>query len=293
MNELRLGVAQLRSMVADEHTDPRPENLARLRSAVAELTRDGAQLVVAGETFLTGYASGAHGARYAVAERDDDPFVVELAALAGEHDVTLVVGAATHKGSFPGDLYNSALVVESSGLRGVYNKTHVPSFAMSDGTVVAEGAWWASGQQISCIDTRIARLGVEICYDIIYPETARCLTLQGADIIINVAAAVWGFESVWDSFLPVRATENAIPYLHVSLVGDQGPLECFGGSRLYSAAGQCIGELPRREEATGVFTVDLDATRMVRAGNHLFTMRAPSLYERISQPSGPIDGSRW
>jgi predicted amidohydrolase len=282
MRELHIGVAQLQTEVASKDYDPRPENCSRAVHTIEQLAEQGAELVVFGEGYLTGYASGLSGQKYAVLQSDEDPFVKRLAEAASAKNVTVITGATTHRGTFPGDTYNSALVIDGSGLRGVYNKTHVPTFAMEDGSVIAEGAWWTPGSNIRCIDTKVGRLGIEICYDIMLPETARCLALDGADILINISAAVCGFETIWDMFLPVRAIENAIPYLHVSIVGKQGAQECFGGSRLFTPSGQTIHEMERGQEATGVFTADLEVARLTRAALHTFAIRKPSLYGAIS-----------
>ncbi len=101
----------------------------------------------------------------------------------------IIMGASTHKGTFPGQCYNSALLIAPQGLIGVYSKTHVASFGV-DGMVAAEKAWWSPGSDMPVFETALGRIGIEICYDNSFPEVARTLTLKGAEIIVNISAAV-------------------------------------------------------------------------------------------------------
>ena len=103
------------------------------------MVAQGAKLVVFGEIFLNGYETNDHTSRWAVAERADDPWVAQLIEEAAKHDVHLIMGASTHKGTFPGQSYNTALLIAPDGLVGAYNKTHVASFAVGD-VVAAEKA---------------------------------------------------------------------------------------------------------------------------------------------------------
>jgi len=248
-----------------------------------EAAAQGAQLSVFGEIFLNGYGSGPRSAKFAILESTDEPHVQEIANLAGELNQTVVIGATTYKRERPNECYNSALVIDGDGLRGVYNKTHVPNIVGPKGEIVSEATWWASGEDIAPIKTNVGSLGIHICYDFIFPGVTRTLAVQGADLLINVTAAVCGYESTWDAFLPVRSAENAMPYVHVSIVGEQGELSCFGGSRVYSASGTVLGELPRNEEGLTVVTIDLDETRLVRSAIHTYSLRKPALYEAIAQ----------
>jgi predicted amidohydrolase len=159
--------------------------------------------------------------------------------------VSVIIGATTHKGAFPGDIYNSALVFGPNGLIGVYSKTHLAAYGAQHGAVVAERAWWSPGHDIPVLDTPVGRIGIEICYDISFPEVARTLTLKGAELIVNVSAAIRddAIERYWDHILYTRSQENAIPYLHASIVGKQPNAEYFGGRRLYSPTAR--SSLPR------------------------------------------------
>lgn len=285
MDEIRIGICQLRSEIGSEDYDPRPANLARAREAIDEAAEQGARLMVFGEIYLNGYESGAVGHRYAVAERADDPYVSELIDIAADKDVHVLMGATTHKGTFPGDLYNSVLVIGPTGLIGTYNKSHVAAFSFDNGRVAAEKVWWSPGYELPVFETALGRIGVEICYDIWFPEVARTLALKGAEVIVNVSAAVCGFETSWDHILFTRSLENVVWYLHVSVVGKQNEFELFGGSRLFSPFGDVVAEAKRGEEEILVCSASRAKLIEARGTLHPFYNRNPELYE-------PVTGSK-
>jgi predicted amidohydrolase len=301
VSELRLGICQLRSQVGRDDYDPRPDNLASALDAIARAGAEGAKIVVFGEVFLNGYQSGPFTPRYAVAESVDDPYVEPLAREARERDLYVVMGATTHKGAFPGDVYNSALVLGPEGLVGVYSKTHVAGFTV-DGAerIAAERVWWSPGDRLPVFDTAHGRIAVEICYDVMFPEVARTYALNGAELLINISAAICGFEDLWGTMVAARAIENALPILHVSVVGQQRDLEFFGGSRLFGPSGQVLFEAPRGEEAVEVTALDRGLLFAERGASHPFANRNPRLYEELTavrplpQPpvaSGVLDGA--
>jgi len=283
MDEIRIGVCQLESEIGSEEYDPRPANMAHAREAIDEAAAEGAQLLVFGEIYLNGYESGTVGHRYAVAERDDDPYVAELIEIARDKDVHMLMGATTHKGTFPGDLYNSVLVIGPAGLLGTYNKAHVAAFSFDNGRLAAEKVWWSPGFDLPVFETPIGRIGVEICYDIWFPEVARTLTLKGAELIVNVSAAVCGFETSWDHMLYARSLENVVWYLHVSVVGRQKDFELFGGSRLFSPMGEVVAEAKRGEEQVLICSASRSKLIEARGTLHPFYNRNPELYSAVTE----------
>src|SRR6202011_935727 len=188
MRELAIGICQLRSEIGTADYDPRPPNLERALEAITTTADQGAKLIVFGEIYLNGYETNQHTPLYAIAEKDDDPYVKRLAQEAAGRDVHIIMGASTHKGTFPGQAYNSALLIGPEGLVGVYSKTHVAAFAI-DGMVSTEKAWWSPGNELPVFETSLGRIGIEICYDNSFPEVSRTLTLKGAEIIPHISAA--------------------------------------------------------------------------------------------------------
>jgi predicted amidohydrolase len=285
MRELTIGICQLESAIGTADYDPRPANFERALEAIETTASQGAKLIVFGEIFLNGYETNEYTPRYAIGETADDAYVKRLIEEARARDVHIIMGASTNKGPYPGDVYNSALLIGPKGVVGVYSKTHVASFAVG-GMVAAEKAWWSPGTDIPVFETPLGRIGIEICYDNSFPEVARTLTLKGAELIVNISAALCGFEDHWTNSLYVRATENAVWFLHVSIVGRQRNFELFGGSRLLTPHGEVVFEAPRGEEAVLVTTADLDVLYEARGRMHPFYNRNPALYGVITEARG-------
>jgi predicted amidohydrolase len=282
MRELAIGICQLTSAIGSADYDPRPDNLDKALNAIADTAEQGAKLIVFGEIFLNGYETNEFTPLYLLAESDDDPYVARLVQEARARDVHIIMGASTHKGAFPGQAYNSALLIGPDGLVGVYSKTHVASFAF-DGRVAAEKAWWCPGEDIPVFETPLGRIGIEICYDNSFPEVSRTLTLKGAELIVNISAAVAGFEDHWTKHLYVRSSENVVWFLHVSIVGLQRHFETFGWSRLFSPKGEVVFEAPHGQEAVAVTRIDLDELYTARGQMAPFYNRNPSLYGVIAE----------
>jgi predicted amidohydrolase len=269
--------------VGTESFDPRDENLERALSAIAAAAEDGAQLVVFGELYLSGYRTDEWLHRWASSAHDDDPHVRVLAAAARERGVHVVMGAATFGGHIPGDVYDSALLIGPHGLIGVYRKTHVAAFPYERG-ISMERCFYSPGRQLGTFDTEVGRLGIHICYDMHFPEVPRVQALQGAELLINVSAGAAGFEEYWEHVSYLRAVENASWYLVCSVVGEQRGDTLFGGTRIIAPTGDVVACVADGEERMVVGDVDLTAARDVRAMAHTFNLRQPEAYAAITRP---------
>jgi predicted amidohydrolase len=289
---IRIGICQLASYWGAEDRDPRPANLNRALEAISAAADRGARLLAFGVADLTGYEARHLTQRFAVAPSVDDPFVAPLVECAAERDLVIVMGATTQNDR--GDVRNSALVIGPSGLIGVYSKTHVAAFVFDGDRTACERAYWSPGDALKVFDTPVGRLGVEICYDVWFPEVARTLALEGAELIVNLSAVPRGFETGWDHLLWVRSAENAIPYLHVSVVGPQRGTEFVGGCRLFGPSGEVLAQAPSGREDVLVTTLDTQLTAAARGLRHPFSARNPRLYEPIARlpDAGRCPGSR-
>jgi predicted amidohydrolase len=278
---IRFGICQLASDLASDGYDPRQDNWTRALNAMDDNSSEPVDVWVFGEGYLNGYESAELLWTCAIEEAADDPWVEQLAAESERRQAVIIMGATTHKGTFPGDLYNSAIIVDNGRYLGTYNKNHIAA-QIHDGRVGKERVYWSPGNALPVWETTAGVLGIEICYDVMFPEVARSLALLGAEVIINVSAAVVGFETMWDHTLPTRANENSIWYLHTSVVGKQHETELFGGSRLFDPFGKLTAEAPRREEAVIIAEVDRRRLLQARGTGHHFANRNPSLYAPLT-----------
>src|SRR5438094_852403 len=204
---IRVALVQTRSDLGTETHDPRPDNLERGLADIARAAAQGADLVVFGEMYLSGYRTDEWLHRWATVIDPPDKDAQALVAAAAEHKVHVIMGMGTFGGSLPGDVYNTALLVGPEGIIGAYRKTHVAAFPYSEG-VAMERCFYSPGKDLPVFDTALGRLGIHICYDMSFPEVARTAALKGAELLTNVSAFAGGFEETWVHGLFMRAVEN-------------------------------------------------------------------------------------
>lgn len=284
MSHLRLALVQSRSTVGTETLDPRDDNLERALVAIREAADQGAQLVVFGEMYLSGYRTDEWLHKWATTVDPPDEHVQVLIHEAKSHNVHILMGAGTFGRFIPGDVYNSTLVVGPEGLIGVYRKTHVAAFPYSEG-VSKERCFYSPGKELPVFDTPLGRIGVHICYDITFPEVPRVQALKGAEILINTSASAAGFEEFWDHALFMRAAENGIWYAVCSVVGEQRGDVLFGGSRVVSPSGEVVAAAGDHVETMIFADVDLSQSRTSRSTSHSFSTRQPEIYAPIAEPT--------
>ncbi|HBY97064.1 MAG: carbon-nitrogen hydrolase family protein [Ardenticatenaceae bacterium] len=282
MKSFRLALAQTRSHVGTEDFDPRDANLETAWSRIRQAAEEKAGIVVFGEMHLSGYRTDEYLYKYATVVDPPDRHVQALMNAAKQHNLIIIMGAATFGATIPGDIYNSAIIVGPEGLIGVYRKSHVAAFPYSKG-LSTERCFYSPGKELPVFDTPVARLGVHICYDVTFPEVPRVQALKGADILINVSASAAGFEEYWKHLLFVRAAENASWYAVCSVVGEQRGDVLFGSSRIVAPTGQIVAEAKYLEEDFIVANIDCSVSRAARAQGHTFNNRNPRLYSVITE----------
>lgn len=280
---LRAALVQLESRVGTETYDPRDDNLERALSAIKTARSEGADLVLIGEMYLTGYRTDEWLPKWATKVDPPDDHVEALMKCAAENDVHVIMGAATY-GRW--DVYNSTLFVGPGGLLGVYRKCHVAAFPYSKG-VTMERCFYSPGGELPVYETAFGRIGVHICYDIAFPEVSRVQALKGAELLVNISASAAGFEEYWEHVLFTRAVENGAWYVVCSVVGEQRGDFLFGGSRAVDPGGNVVARCKNDEEDVAYADIDLEASRRARAAMHMFSTRQPELYRAIAEPLRP------
>ena len=243
--------------------------LARLEEAAAA----GAQLIVLPECAIPGYMfdSPAEAALYA--EEVPGPSTEALANACSRLGMYVVCGLVERDGDL---LRNSAVLVGPAGLIGTYRKTHLP-FLGVDRFVVP-------GDELPVYDTPLGRIGVEICYDLRFPEVTRTLALEGADLVAHPTNFPMAAKVQTELITVARAAENRIYLLTANRVGKERRGEFCGWSQIVDPFGKRLAEAGETEEALLVADVDLAKARdkdYVIPGEYelyLFGHRRPELY---------------
>lgn len=240
-------------------------NLRRVLERLAEAASNGAKLVVFPEAALSGYCfSSLNDALPSVVEGDDqatDDFVVACLDLG----VTGVLGFL--EGRDEDDetdiepcCRNSAIVcspvVEDSVEVSVYRKTHLP--------ILGVDRFVTPGDLLSVYDAPFGKLGVLICYDIRFPEAARVLALEGADVIALPTNWPEGAESSPDFLTRARAWENRVFVVAANRVGVERGRRFIGRSQIVSPGGKILCEAGPDEETILYADLDLEEARQKR-----------------------------
>lgn len=251
-----------------------------MSGALHEAAEEGTRLVIFGEGYLNGYQSGALLPEIALRVDGDPDQLGDLMAAVDETGVSLVFGATTSRGSYPGSLFNSAVVLRPGKQPVVVDKTHLSEFRYEGEPVVAERMDWAVGSRLGPVfDVDGFSIGVEICHDIVFPEVARSHCMRGAEVVINVSAAVGGFDWFWNAIPATRAFENCVWYVHATVVSAGGTPPLLGHSRVISPVGAVVCEAPDGAETTMTYTLDRTSVLRARASLKPFTERRPDIYE--------------
>ena len=258
-------------------------NLDKHLRLIEEAARRGVQILCMQEIFTTPYFCAEQQTRWyeAVERVPDGPTVKLMQDVARRHGMVLIV--PVYEEEITGIYYNTAAVIDADGrYLGKYRKTHIPH--------VAPGFWekfyFRPGNLgYPTFETAYARVGVYICYDRHFPEGARILGLNGAEIVFNPSATVAGLsEYLWKLEQPAHAVANGYFVGAINRVGHEQPWdigEFYGQSYFCDPRGRIVAEAPRDEDALVVADLDLDMIREVRNTWQFFRDRRPDTYDAL------------
>ncbi len=262
---LTLALVQMDAKMGDlEH------NLERVASFTRRAATKGAQLVVFPELILTGYNQDLLGTRLVELAlcRDDEP-IRRLARVAGENGVYLVAGFIERRET-PGVIYDSVVFCGPEGnVIDTYAKSHL--FAN-------ERFHFRRGDTLSVYQTRFGKLGLLVCYDIGFPEVARIVSLEGAELLLAPAAWIVEDQDLWALHLRARALDNLVFVAGINRSGIEGNLHYIGQSMVVNPRGHIVGSLDNDQEGMLVTTIDLDEVTTARRRALHWTDRRPELY---------------
>jgi N-carbamoylputrescine amidase len=268
-------LAEIKQAMIDKH-------VPLIRQAAAA----GSQIVCLQEIFYGPYFCAEQTIRwYDSSERiPDGPTTKLMQALA--KDLHMAIVLPIYEVEAEGIYYNTAAVIDNEGrYLGKYRKTHIPH--------VAPGFWekfyFRPGNLgFPVFDLGFCKIGVYICYDRHFPEGARALGLNGAEIVFNPSATVAGLsEYLWKLEQPAHAAANGYFVGAINRVGTEAPWnigEFYGQSYFCDPRGQIIAQASRDKDE--VLTADLDLNKIaeVRKTWQFYRDRRPDMYEDLVKP---------
>jgi len=258
-------------------------NIEKHLAMIEDAAKQGVQILCMQEVFTTPYFCAEQQTRWydAVEKIPDGPTTKLMQETAKKHNMVIVV--PIYEEEMTGIYYNTAAVIDADGsYLGKYRKHHIPH--------VNPGFWekfyFKPGNLgFPAFDTAYARIGVYICYDRHFPEGARVLGLNGAEIVFNPSATVAGLsEYLWKLEQPAHAVANGYFVGAINRVGHEQPWdigEFYGQSYFCNPRGQIIAEAPRDEDALVVADLNLDMIREVRNTWQFFRDRRPESYAQL------------
>jgi beta-ureidopropionase len=250
---------------------------------IESAAKKGAQVVCLQELFYGPYFCCDQDTKwYSLVEKiPEGPTVKLMCDLAKRLKIVLVV--PMYEEDLPGVYYNSAAVIDADGkYLGKYRKMHIPH--------VAPGFWekffFRPGNLgYPVFDTAVGKVGVYICYDRHFPDGARCLGLNGAEIVFNPSATVAGLsEYLWKLEQPAHAVANQYYVGAINRPGTEEPWrigEFYGQSYFCDPRGQIVAQGKRLEDDVVVADLNLDLIREVRNTWQFFRDRRPESYGEI------------
>ncbi len=272
-------------MVQQAFVENRNENRDSVVSAVSEAIAAGADIVLPPELF-----EGRYFPQYEKQEffswatsADENPAVLAI------QEATRATGAVVPVSFFeaaPPSYYNSVAVVEDGVVLGVYRKAHIP-----DGPGYEEKFYFSPGNTgFRTWSTRHGRIGIGICWDQWFPEAARIMALQGADLLLYPTAIgnEVGSQSdndtadMWRRAMDGHAVANHVPVAAANRIGNEDQLRFYGSSFVVDHRGRPLAEAGRDTEETIYAELDFARAAADRAGWGLFRDRRPDLYGDIS-----------
>lgn len=270
-NELKVGLIQ------QACTPNGYDNRQRLAENIAAAAKEGAQLVVLQELHNTPYFCQVENVdNFDLAEPIPGPSTEFFGELARQHGIVLVISLFERRA--PGLYHNTAVVLEKDGtIAGKYRKMHIP-----DDPAYYEKFYFTPGDMgFHPITTSVGKLGVQVCWDQWYPEGARLMALQGADLLIYPTAI--GYESsdtpeeqtrqreAWTTVQRGHAVANGLPVITVNRIGHEADpsgrtkgITFWGSSFVAGPQGELLAQASTQDEEVIVVTVDLHRSECVR-----------------------------
>ena len=257
------------------------KHLGYIRSAA----QDGASVICLQEIFYGPYFCAEQSTRwYDFTEPvPDGPTIRLMQDVARENHVALIV--PIYEREQDGVYYNTAAILHNDGtFLGKYRKTHIPH--------VAPGFWekfyFRPGNLgYPVFDLGFAKIGVYICYDRHFPEGARALGLNGAEIVFNPSATVAGLsEYLWKLEQPAHAVANGYFIAAINRVGVEAPWnigEFYGSSYFCNPRGQIVAQASRDKDEVLTADLNLDMITEVRNTWQFFRDRRPDMYQTLVQ----------
>src|SRR6202046_2063824 len=284
---VRCGLIQAHNVLGSNHSLPEIKKamIDKHRKVTSEAAQKKVQVLCLQELFYGPYFCAEQDIRwYELTEPvPEGPTTQLMQKIAAKHKMVIVV--PVYEEQMPGLYFNTAAVIDADGrYLGKYRKHHLPHCHPG----FWEKFYFTPGDLgYPVFETKYGRVGVYICYDRHFPEGARILGLNGAEIVFNPSATVAGLsEYLWELEQPAHAAANQYFVAAINRVGTEKPWcigEFYGKSYFRNPRGKIVAQASRDKDELVVADLNLDEIREVRATWQFFRDRRPESYGEITR----------
>jgi predicted amidohydrolase len=266
MREVTIAVVQMHPHLADVQ-----ENLVQMSHFIEEIClRQKTDLIVFPELATTGYECGVRFTD--LAERVPGPTVNLIAQQAREFSTHVAFGLVAKK-RVESILYNAAVLVGPDGeLAGEVHKVHLRG---------EERLAFRPGYRYPVLETGFGQVGLLLGWDLAFPEAARSLVLDGAELLCVLANWEQPHSEEWRSYVRARAYENAVFVAAANRVGEEYTYAFLGGSMIVGPRGALLAAVEEEGEGYAVARIHLDEVRTVREEFQFLQCRQPGTYRAV------------
>lgn len=275
------------------------ENKNCAERLIRKAAEAGANIILCPELFMMPYFCNEQDYRYLSQARpfEGNPDIARFAALAKELGVVIPIGFYERAGNAA---FNSIAIADADGtVLGVYRKTHIP-----DGPGYCEKMYFTPGDTgFKVWDTQFGRIGVGICWDQWYPETARSMALMGAELLFFPTIigsephdASMDTAPHWQRTMQGHAAANMVPVIAANRIGTERAIRedgsvgvvstFYGSSFIADQTGAKVQEANRVDETILVHEFELDTIRDMRQSFGFFRDRRPEMYRNLRTSDG-------
>ena len=268
------------------------ENINKAESLVRSAAADGANIILIQELFETPYFCIEIDQNHFDLAKPfkDHPTITRMSGLAKELDVVIPVSFFERANQV---FFNSVAMIDAGGeIMGLYRKIHIPNF-----TGYHEKNYFSPGDLgLKVWDTRFGKIGLGICWDQWFPETARCLSLMGAEILLYPTAIGSDIDSDssskdhWQRTMQGHAAANMMPLMASNRIGKETSKEVettfYGSSFIADQTGAKVAEADKNSQTIITAVFDLEEVRKYRENWVVYRDRRPDCYEALMTLDG-------
>ena len=199
-----------------------------------------------------------------------------LKKIAKNKQCYIVFGMPIKDEKIDGLIFNTAVLIHPNGTVDAYKKWFLPTVGPFE-----EKIFFDEGEELPVFNTTLGKIGLLMCYDLNFPEIAKALTLQGAQILICISASPSTTKKYFETILPARALENTVFMAYVNLAGNQEDLIYWAGSQVYDPLGNLIIKAPYFKQSIITCDINLKQLEIARAQRPVIRDIRPEIYQDL------------